>query len=130
MKNSKAENSKTLLATRAISSVILALRRHGVSAREVSRICEDAMQSIPQGPTASAEIESHKDSATIGTALAMWFRDSKFLDASGLPRPLRASGRAPSINSLLLASGVEVPRKRVIDLMLRAGVIRLTRKDN
>jgi hypothetical protein len=117
--------SKSMLATRAIHSLILALRRHGVSKAEIQRIIHRV--DIDGRRPAIPGIACKQDSALIGTALALWYRDVRFLGDAGFPLALRASGRAPSIQSLLIASGVELSPPRVIEMMQRAGVLKRTR---
>ena len=122
--------TKQLLATRAIGSLIEALRRYGVEEEHLQIAVRQCFRPPTRATTKSLAIDPAKDSSIIGTALAMWYRDPEFLDADGQPMPLRLKASKPSLVSLLAKAQVAVPVGTAVNLMKRARVIRRTSDDS
>lgn len=108
MKRYKRDNEtgQLLLARRAITALTVALLRQGISPSQIERMCDRAISSTQKTSAKDFSVPVSKDSAIFGTALAIWFRDPRFVDHEGNPRPLRVHGRSPSVEALLRAAGV------------------------
>lgn len=112
-----------LLADRSIAALAAALRAAGVSQRALARALTDQARTPGPGKARYPD-PAGIDSAQLGTALALWFRDKRYTDrVTGLPVALRMSGRAPSLLSLLRAAGVTRATPQWADFLVRAGLV-------
>ena len=117
-------SSASEIAARLIESLAGALLHNGVSAAELRRIFHQAADELDASSARSVQgAVLEKDSAMLGSALALWHRDSRYLTADGAPRPLQALGRYPSIQSLVRAAGMRTNSTSHVQLMIDGGLV-------
>lgn len=116
-------SDKVTLARKLFTALALVLRQQGIPSAEIRAVCLEAASKADSATKRPRPIPPSKDSALLGTALALWFRDSRFLDQIGLPRPLRAYGRSPSVESLLRAAEIRRNTKESVQFLLESGLI-------
>jgi len=125
--NGKAPNGQLILARRIFTALALVLRQQGTALEDIRTLCIDTANRAESDHAGKVRIPLSKDSALLGSALALWFRDSRFLDAVGMPKPLRAYGRSPSVESLLRAADMRRHTKESVRFLTQAGLIVPTR---
>jgi len=116
-------NGKLQLARRTMNSLAIVLRLQGVSAADIRKLCLLAAKQAAAAPIRPVRIPASKDSALLGSALALWFRDSRFLDRAGLPKALKAYGRSPSVESLLRAASIRRNTKASVTFLAKSGLL-------
>lgn len=114
---------KAALARKLFTALALVLRQQGIASAEIRAVCLEAASKADSATKKPPRIPASKDSALLGSALALWFRDSRFLDQSGLPRPLRAYGRSPSVESLLRTAEIRRNTKESVRFLLESGLV-------
>lgn len=63
-------------------------------------------------------------SQPIGALLREWQRSQKYQDARGVPKPLRQSGRGPSLRALIRSSGLGNNLSDVVEFLLNRKLIK------
>lgn len=125
-KRNSSETGKLLLARRAIIALTIALRRQGIPQSQIEEMYVHAVAHSFKKSTKYFVIPTSKDSAVLGTALAIWFRDPRFVDKAGHPRALRAHGRSPSVEALLRAAGIRRNLTSAVNQLIDAKLLKPT----
>jgi len=116
------------LAEKLVMALVMALRRHGV---RPDRLREVLQQAASAATTSEAKRRRTTtpvlDSALLGTVLAVWHRDRRFLCAGGHPRPLKLTGRAASVEALARSCRLGRRPTEIVRELRSAGLIRLER---
>jgi hypothetical protein len=122
--NRAKSSGQVALARKLFATLAVVLRQQGLEAPDVRAMCMAAADLADAPVRKTLRIPPSKDSALLGSALALWHRDSRFLDEAGFPKPLRAYGRTPSVESLLRAADVRHKTKASVQFLLRAGLVK------
>lgn len=115
-----------LLANETAIALVSALADSGLSPSAIEDALREASLATRRtkkrlGPT------SQPDSAQLGTALALWHRDRRFTDSTtGLPLPLRKSGRGKTLVTLMRAAGIRSSPETWATFLANCGVLRRT----
>jgi hypothetical protein len=112
------------LARKLVTTLALVLRQQGLPADDVRAVCLKAAEEAELPPGKRLHVPPSKDSALLGSALALWVRDSRFLDDAGNPRPLRAYGKSPSVESLLRAADVRRNTRAAAQFLIKSGLVK------
>jgi hypothetical protein len=75
----------------------------------------------------SPQRASSVDLVLLGSVLHRWHRNSMYLDGEARPFPIRATGKAPSIEALFQAENRKQYYRKGIDHMRKAGLVRRTK---
>lgn len=124
-KNSHSKGS-ALLAKRATNELIAALRSEGVSLRLLREVCDQALQAA-KTPIVQHQVPMAKDSALLGSAIATWSRNPRYVNKHGDPRPLPCFGARPSIEALLRDCGLRNGARAAARQLIETGAVQKTK---
>lgn len=108
-----------------MSALAIALRFQGICAKDMSKICLHLAKQADSSSLRRVPIPASRDSALLGSALALWFRDSRFLDPRGLPKPLKAFGKSSSVEALLRAASINRNTRDSVRFLADSGLLSL-----
>lgn len=124
----RRKESPERLAEQLVMALVTALRRHGVGPDRLSEVLLQAASAATRDSAKSRRITApRRDSALLGTVLAVWHRDRRFLDSNGHPRPLKLTGRAPSMEAMARSCQLGRRPAEIVRELRSAGLIRLHR---
>lgn len=115
-----------LLAKRATNELIAALRSQGIPLRLLRDVCDQALQAARQ-PVVLHQVPIAKDSALLGSAIASWSRNPRYVDKHGEPKPLPCYGARPSIEALLRECGLRQGAKSAARRLIATGAVQKTK---
>ena len=122
-KSRSSRSGSSLLAERSISELLAAFKAHGVSKAELEVLCVKAIRGL-DAPLHSFHIPPASDSTLLGSALAIWFRDSRFVTKYGSPQPLRPFGAAPSVQHLLQLAGLKTKTREAVKRLIQTKTLK------
>ena len=123
----KHPRGSALLAKRATNALIAALRTHGVPLRVLREVCDQAIRAA-EAPIPQHQVPIGKDSALLGSAIATWSRDPRYVDNKGEPKPLPCFGARLSIEALLKKCGLRNGARAAAKQLIAVGAVQKTKR--
>lgn len=126
-RKSKYPRGSALLAKRATNALIAALSSHGVPLRVLREVCDQAI-SAAEAPVAQHQVPIAKDSALLGSAIASWSRNPRYVDKNGEPKPLPCFGARLSLEALLKECGLQSGARAAAKQLIAEGAVQKTKR--
>lgn len=120
-----SDASPEQLLSELIGPLVRILMRNGLDAEEISRAFHQALTRSNAGPDPQQNVRLGAMQRDCMEVMCRWRRDKRFLDAQGLPVPLRQGENGAGFKDLCTASGVKSDVAALLSTLVEFGAVEI-----